>query len=289
MDKEHKTPYILILPSVLLLAVLYGYPVLLTIWQSFNKTSLLTADMKFVGLMNYKEIFTDPYFYKTLSITAQYTILTVAMKIILGFVFAYLLYRDIFFKKQLRFLMLIPWAIPQVAVSTVWKWILDGNYGYINYYLFKLGITEQSINFLSAPDIAFFFTSFVDTWMGIPLVCLMFLAGLETIPKSLYEAAEMDGATEFRKFKDITLPGIKNVFTTILILVTIWSFNSFNVIYVLTGGGPMRATETLIIKIYQEAFSRFDLSMAAALSVITVAILSVMTLIYLKGLKKNAE
>ena len=115
----------------------------------------------------------------------------------------------------------------------------------------------------------------------------MFSAGLEAIPRSLYEAAEIDGAGSFRQFLDITVPGIKKLFMTILILVSIWTFNSFNVIFILTEGGPMRATETLIIRIYQEAFSRFNLGLSSTLSVISAIILVCLTLFYLKVLNKN--
>lgn len=284
MKKQKWLPYGLILPTIILLSLLYGYPIILLIWQSFNKVNLLNASMEFVGLSNYKNVFADPSFYKTLSLTFRYTVITVILKVGLGFLFAYLLHKEIFFKKEFRFLMLIPWAIPQVAVSTVFKWILDGDYGYLNYILMKLNITADPVWFLSSPKLAFYAASFVDTWMGIPMVCMMFLAALNGIPKSLYEASMMDGADGFRQFIDITLPAIKKVFTTVLILVTIWTFNSFNVIFVLTGGGPMRATETLIIRVYQEAFSRFDLGMSATLSVVTMVILTILTIIYVKGL-----
>lgn len=287
MKQEKWIPYTLLLPSLILIVALYGYPILLTFWQSFNEVNLLTSTREFIGLNNYKEIFRDPSFYRTLRITVKYTFITVLLKIFLGFGFAYILSREIFLKKQFRFLILIPWAIPQVAVSTLWSWILNGDYGYLNYYLLDIGLISQPLKFLSDPNLAFYCASFVDAWIGISLVSMMFLSGLEAIPRSLYEAAEVDGAGYFRQFIDITIPGIRKLFTTVLILVTIWTFNSFNVIYVLTKGGPMRATETLIIRIYQEAFSRFDLGMSSTLTVITVIILSIMTLIYVRGLNSD--
>ncbi len=256
----------------------------LTFINSFNKVNLLTGSSDFIGLANYKSIFNDPQFYKSLSVTVKYTVITVFLKIFLGFLLAYLLSSNIFAKKQFRFLVLIPWAIPQVAVSTLWKWILDGRYGYINYFFMKLGITKSPILFLSDPNIALYCAAFVDAWLGISFVSMMFLAALEQIPTSLYEASEIDGANKTRQFFDITLPGIRQTFVTILILVTIWTFNSFNVIYVLTQGGPMRSTETLIIKIYQEAFSRFNIGASSALTMIVVVILSLMTFIYSRSM-----
>lgn len=284
MKKSKMLPYLLLLPCFLVVIILYGYPMVLTFINSFNRVNLLTGSSDFIGLTNYKAIFNDPQFYKSLSVTVKYTIITVFLKIFLGFLLAYLLSSNIFAKKQFRFLVLIPWAIPQVAVSTLWKWILDGRYGYINYFFMKLGITKSPILFLSDPKIALYCAAFVDAWLGISFVSMMFLAALEQIPTSLYEAAEIDGANKRRQFFDITLPGIKHTFVTILILVTIWTFNSFNVIYVLTQGGPMRSTETLIIKIYQEAFSRFNIGASSALTMIVVVILSLMTFIYSRRL-----
>lgn len=284
MKKSKMLPYLLLLPCFLVVIILYGYPMMLTFINSFNKVNLLTGSSDFIGLANYKSIFNDPQFYKSLSVTVKYTVITVFLKIFLGFLLAYLLSSNIFAKKQFRFLVLIPWAIPQVAVSTLWKWILDGRYGYINYFFMKLGITKSPILFLSDPNIALYCAAFVDAWLGISFVSMMFLAALEQIPTSLYEASEIDGANKTRQFFDITLPGIKQTFVTILILVTIWTFNSFNVIYVLTQGGPMRSTETLIIKIYQEAFSRFNIGASSALTMIVVVILSLMTFIYSRRL-----
>ena len=284
MKKSKMLPYLLLLPCFLVVIILYGYPMVLTFINSFNKVNLLTGSSDFIGLANYKSIFDDPQFYKSLSVTVKYTVITVFLKIFLGFLLAYLLSSNIFAKKQFRFLVLIPWAIPQVAVSTLWKWILDGRYGYINYFFMKLGITKSPILFLSDPNIALYCAAFVDAWLGISFVSMMFLAALEQIPTSLYEAAEIDGANKRRQFFDITLPGIKHTFVTILILVTIWTFNSFNVIYVLTQGGPMRSTETLIIKIYQEAFSRFNIGASSALTMIVVVILSLMTFIYSRSI-----
>lgn len=284
MKKSKMLPYLLLLPCFLVVIILYGYPMVLTFINSFNKVNLLTGSSDFIGLANYKSIFNDPQFYKSLSVTVKYTVITVFLKIFLGFLLAYLLSSNIFAKKQFRFLVLIPWAIPQVAVSTLWKWILDGRYGYINYFFMKLGITKSPILFLSDPNIALYCAAFVDAWLGISFVSMMFLAALEQIPTSLYEAAEIDGANKRRQFFDITLPGIRQTFVTILILVTIWTFNSFNVIYVLTQGGPMRSTETLIIKIYQEAFSRFNIGASSALTMIVVVILSLMTFIYSRSM-----
>ena len=276
------TPYFLILPVVVFMLALYAYPIFLVFVESFHKTSIIAGSSEFVGLDNFRKIISDGSFSTTLGLTFKYTALTVFLKMFLGFVMALFLYSDIYFKKTLRFLSLIPWAIPQVAVSIVWKWILDGNYGYLNYYLIKFGIIEKNIAWLSSQKLAFFCAAFVDTWLGISLVSMIFLAALNSIDKSLYESSMMDGANVFQRFLYVTVPGVKTVFLITLTLVTIWTFNSFNVIFVLTQGGPMRSTETLIIRIYQEAFSKFDLGTSSALSVVVFLILIAFSAIYFK-------
>lgn len=283
MDKRRTvTPYLMMLPAVVLLLVLYAVPIITTVIQSFSEINLLTNTQEFIGLANYGRTFSNSGFFDTLRITVLYTVVTVIFKMVFGFVYAYFLSTDIYLKKTLRFLMLLPWAIPQVAVGTLWNWMLDGQYGYVNYYLMKLGVLSEPISFLADPVSAFVSVAFVDAWVGIPLIALTLISGFEAIPKSLYEAARIDGANALQQFRDVTLPGIKNVFISLLTLVTIWTFNSFNIIWVLTQGGPMRATETLMIRIYREAFSNFELGISSTLTIVAVSILTVLTLIYMR-------
>lgn len=280
-------PYALITPVIILMLILYAYPIILTIIYSFQEVSLISGESGFIGLRNYSTLLVDSDFYQTLKLTLRYTIVTVTLKITLGFIMAILLNGEIYLKKSLRFLMLIPWALPQVAVSIVWKWILDGNFGYLNFFLQKFGLIEQNIAWLSDPDMAFYCTTVVDAWLGIPTVALMFLSGLGSIPEVLYDAAKVDGANYFQRFIHVTLPGIRKVFLIVLTLVSIWTFNSFNVINVLTKGGPMGATQTLIYKIYKEAFSKFNLGMSSTMSVIVCVLLTVLSLLYWNQIKRE--
>ena len=206
LKKKKMTPYIMILPVLLFLLIVYGYPLLLTFKYSFQEVSLIGKAGTFVGLNNYKVVLTDSKFYGTLLLTLKWTVLTVALKIGIGFMMALLLSSDIYLPKLKRFLLLIPWAIPQVVVAILWSWILDGQYGYLNYYLQELGWTNEAIRWLSEPSLAFVATSFVDAWIGIPLITMIFLSGLNGIPESLYEAAKVDGANSFQRFIHITLP-----------------------------------------------------------------------------------
>lgn len=285
MDKKKLSPYILITPVAIFMLIVYGYPLLLTFRYSFQEVSLIGETSKFVGLKNYIGVLTDQDFYATFLRTLKWTILTVLLKVLIGFFIAMILNGKIYIQKAYRFLVLIPWAIPQVVVSIIWSWILDGKYGYLNYYLAKLRLIDKPLMWLTDGNLAFVSTSFVDAWIGIPLVAMMFLSGLSSIPESLYEAAKVDGANKIQRFFNVTIPSMKKIILIVFTLTTIWTFNSFNIIYVLTGGGPIGATETLMIKIYQEAFGKYDLGVSATLSIIVFITLTIMSLFYWKQLE----
>ncbi len=194
---------------------------------------------------------------------------------------------DIYGRKIIRFLMLIPWALPQVAVAVVWQWIYNGNYGYLNYFLQQINLLQSNISWLADMDLTLYAVSFVDAWMGWPLVTMMILAGLEAIPESLYEASRLDGANQINQFFHITLPEIQPVLLITTTLVSIWTFNSFNVIYVLTQGGPLRQTETLMMRVYNESFQNFNFGLSSALSVLIILLLVLFTSIYISQLLKE--
>ena len=289
INKKKLSPYVLIVPVIIFMIIVYGYPLLLTFKYSFQEVSLIGSENNFVGFRNYIRVLTDEKFYNTLILTFKWAVLTIAIKIVIGFIMALLLNGELYFKKALRFLILIPWSIPQVVVAILWTWILDGQYGYLNYYLQKFGFVEEVIRWLSDPNLALISTSIVDAWIGIPLITMIFLSGLSSIPDSLYEAAKVDGANIFQRFRYITLKAMKKVFLIALTLTTIWTFNSFNVIYVLTGGGPMDATETMMIKIYHEAFGKYNLGMSSTLSIIVFIILIILSILYWKQINRDEE
>ena len=289
INKKRLVPYELIAPVLIFIIIVYGYPLLLTFKYSFQEVSLIGNENTFVGFRNYIKVLSDIEFYNTLILTFKWTALTVSIKVGFGFIVALFLNGELYFKKVLRFLMLIPWSIPQIVVAILWSWILDGQYGYLNYYLQKLRIVEETIRWLSDPKVALISTSVVDAWIGIPLITMIFLSGFSSISDSLYEAARVDGANILQRFIYITLPTIKKVMLIAITLTTIWTFNSFNVIYVLTGGGPMDATETMMIKIYHEAFGKYNLGVSSTLSVTVFIILTILIILYLNQINRDEE
>ena len=289
INKKNLTPYILIAPIIIFVILVYGYPLLLTIKYSFQDVSLIGNKNEFIGFKNYIRVLSDEKFYNTLILTIKWVAITLSLKIGIGFIMALFLNGNLYFKKLLRFLILIPWAIPQIVVAILWAWILDGQYGYLNYYLENFGFINEAIRWLTDPKLALFSTALVDAWIGIPLITMIFISGLSNVSDSLYEAADIDGANVFQKFLYITLPSIKKVLIIALTLTTIWTFNAFNVIYVLTGGGPMDATETIMIKIYHEAFGKYNLGMSSTLAVIVFLILIGLSTAYWIQINKDEE
>ncbi|WBW96251.1 carbohydrate ABC transporter permease [Oceanirhabdus sp. W0125-5] len=280
--KKKYVPYLFLLPSALFMILVFLYPLCLTFKYSFFKMSMLNPNSEFVGLKNFSYLFTNSDFSRSAGRTLMWTICSVSIKLSIGLLLALLLSKKIRGIKIYRTLLLIPWAMPHAVSSIIWAWIYDGNYGYLNYFFMKFGITSQKISWLGERKLAFISTVINDAWAGIPFVTLVFLAGLQAIPESLYEAAEVDGANRVNKFFSITLPQLKNIILVTSTLTFIWTFNSFNIIWILTKGGPVDATETLIIKIYRQAFGKFDMGLSSAMSVIVFLILITLSIIYWK-------
>lgn len=287
IQKKNFQAIYFLLPAMILLTILYAYPMFLLLVQSFQKVELFGDQSKFVAFDNYIRLLKDKEIYHNLRITLLYSCVTIAIKMLGGLMIALLINSDIYGKKLARFIMLIPWAIPQVAVSIIWKWIYDTRYGYLNYFLDAVNWVQGNIAWLADKDVTLYAVSIVDAWMGWPLITMMILAGLEAIPKSLYEAGRLDGANTWKQFWHITLPELAPVLTITFTLVSIWTFNSFNVIFVMTQGGPLRSTETLMMRVYNEAFKKFDFGMSSALSVLIILFMLAFISLYIRQLTKE--
>lgn len=280
--KKRFMPYLFILPAALFLILLFLYPLYLTFKYSFRDISMLTSKGEFIGIDNFINLFTSKDFIKIIVRTLKWTISSVSIKLFIGLVLALLLNKKIKGIKIYRVFLLLSWAMPQTVSAIIWRWIFDGNYGYLNYFLEKFNIISQNLSWLGERNLAFTATVINDAWAGIPFMAFTLLAGLQSIPKSLYEAAEVDGANKRQILFHITFPQLKNIILIVSTLSFIWTFNSFNIIWILTKGGPIDATETLIIKIYREAFGKFNIGLSSSMAVIVFLILITLTIIYWK-------
>lgn len=275
---------IFIAPAMVVTIVLLAWPICMSIYYSFTNKSLLGKPVEFVGLSNYVSVLQNSEFYISLWNTVVYTVLSLSLQLLFGFIVALALNRITRFKGLFRTLCLIPWAFPMIIVSFTWSYLLNDIYGIVNGKLLAWGIVSQPIQFLADPKLAMITVSLINVWFGVPLFAINILASLQTIPKELYEAAEMDGATVWQRFRFITLPFVRVVVGLLIILRTIWIFNSFDLIFLLTGGGPGVSTQTMPIFAYRMGWTLYSLGRSSAVTILLLIILAVACTIYFKVL-----
>lgn len=283
-------PYILLLPAVIPVSIVIFYPMFTAVLASFYRSAALalTKNSVFTGLRNYQSVLTGD-FVDGLKLTLVYAALVTFGAYVIGLVLALIL--NLTFKGRgfVRAILIIPWAVPSVVVVIVWMWMYDPQYGVLNYVLIRLHLIKSNISWLSNPSTAMLSLVIATVWKRFPFAAIMLLAGLQTIPKGQYEAADIDGAGRFQKFKFITLPGLSAVNGILMVLMLIWGFGEFVMIFLLTAGGPARLTETLVVKIYLRAFKYFYLGEAAALGVILLIMSLLLSLAYIIFTARKAK
>ncbi|MEN3186407.1 MAG: sugar ABC transporter permease [Atribacterota bacterium] len=284
---ESVVAYLFMVPASVFLLVFMFYPIVYVILMSFFRVNKLGDLMSFSGWANFRFMFDKPEFWQVVLRSCIWTAIAVAVKTGLGLVIALLLNVEFLGKKLARTLVIIPWASSVPISAMIWQWTYNNDFGLLNHTLRVLGIWKNPPIWLAEPGSAFAANLWVDIWCGIPFMALVFLAGLQAIPQELYEAAEVDGATSWTKFRFVTLPLLSGVLTVATLLSTLWTFNDFNVIYVLTAGGPGTSTDILITYIYKYAFQYLRFGPAAAMAVITFAILLTVSIIYARSYFKE--
>ncbi len=284
-------PHLLLLPVLLTVGLVLLYPIVKNIWLSFHALDYVRPQrgQSFVGLENYRELLAARDFWLGLGNTVVYTLGTVVGSFAIGMATALLLNERFPGRWLARTLTVLPWAIPYVAAVLIWTWIMDAEYGVLNFFLVKSGLSAQKIPWLANPAYAMVAVLTVTVWKQFPFATVMLLAGLQAIPDTQYEAAHIDGAGRWHRFLHITLPGLRSVTAVVLILLTIWAFRRFTIIYVMTGGGPARATETLPIQTYLQAFSYYNMGSAASLGTVSLVISMAVTILYLWVLPRGEE
>lgn len=282
---------ILLSPTVLILVVLVGFPIVYSIYLSFFDLILsVPAKLSFVGLKNYTDILQNQIFLNSLWKTAWFTFTFLFGTTVTGIVIALMLNMKFIGKSVVITILLIPWAIPRVVNALIWKWIYDGNYGVLNAILVRLGVIDgYRFWFGESPLISITLISFAYAWKMIPFVALLVLAALQTIPKELYEAAKVDGANAWTRFWKVTIPQLKYPLIIILILQTTRAIKVFDLIAVLTKGGPGDRTMVTYYYVYKIAFDYLNISSGAAAAYIVTAIISVFALFYYTLLKGGEE
>ena len=241
----------------------------------------------FLGFKNYTDVLSDPFFYNSLFITVVYIVVTVSMRFLLGFIAALLLNAKFFGRGIARSLIIIPWAVPEVVACLVFILMYNRDFGIINYLLVNMSLLSNNIAFLQDTQYALPAAMAVNIWKGFPFVAIMLLAGLQSIPHELYEAATVDGANFLKKTIRITIPSLKPVALIVFLLLVIWTIKDFAIAFLLARGGPSRATEILTIYVYNLAFRSFRFGEAAATGMIMLIFSLIFTSTYLKTLNKG--
>ena len=265
-------------PIVFMLAALIIYPMLYGFYISFFNTNLVTR-WKFVGLRYYLDAFSETACYQSVIRTLGFMILVVAGHFLLGFILASLLNKEFKGRTVFRVIFMLPWFFPEAVVALLFTWIMNPMYGILNSILRNLGIISSNISWLGNKSLAFPSVVFVCIWKGFPLVMTMILAGLQSISKDYYEAAELDGANKWNQFRYITLPSLKTILTTVLILDCVWWFKQYTLVYTMTAGGPGTATSLISLSIYGTAFNDLRFGKAAAWGIIVFVICYLINLV----------
>ena len=271
--------YALIAPAALYIILIVAWPLLETIRLSFTNSSLAGED--YVGLENYQKMFSSKKFNGIVTRTFVWMFFSVSLKLIIGLIGAVLLNANLKGRSIFRVLVMPPWVVPIAIGMLGWLWLYNGYFGIIAGVGMRTGILDGPFGFLAYKQSAFISTIVADVWVGTPMVTVFFLAAMQGVPRDLYEAAYCDGASRWDRFFKITLPQITPVIITMSLLSAIWTFNSFEIIWILTEGGPRGATTTLIIDTYKQALGNYKFGRGAARAVVVMILLMLFAGFYL--------
>ena len=264
----HLLPYWLVLPIILFEGVMLVSPIIQGIYGSFTRIELASdRPAEWVGLDNYTRMFNDPAFWKVMQNTLVFTGLVIIVALTAGLITALLFNRPFFGRSIARSVMMMPWAIPEVPVVMIFIWILSPQFGVVNLLVRWIPGITQNPQWLQVQWMAMMWMVLIASWKAFPFYSLVILSALQSVPQEIYEAARVDGANPLQLFWHITIPSIRSTLELLVVLASIFSFKQFTIIYLMTGGGPVGATETIVIRIYNTAFRFYDYSYATALGV----------------------
>ena len=250
MNKKNYTRWLFVLPAIIIVLALFVYPIISSFYFSFTNKNLIRPTYDFVGLDNYIAVLKDKGFWNAFLNSLKWTIFSLGGQLLVGFTAALALNKVKHLKGFYKTLLIIPWAFPSIVIAFSWQWILNGVYGFLPNILVQLGLCDTPPQFLTDRVLAFVVLVFINIWFGAPMIMVNVLSALQTVPQDQYEAAEIDGAKGWQSFLYITVPHIKVVTGLLVVLRTVWIFNNFDLIYLITGGGPAGATQTVPVYAY---------------------------------------
>lgn len=264
--------WLLLAPVIIVMAVLVVWPFVTAVWIAFTDKSI-GREATWIGLANFTQVLSSPRFQRALTNSLIFTVFAMAAKFVLGMAMALVLNQAFRGRNLLRAFFLIPWVLPGFVAYLLWRWMLDPLQGFMNYALIDLGLVTFPVEFLSNTTWALPSVIVAHVWRGFPFFGLAFLAGLQNISAEQYEAAAVDGASRLQQFRFVTLPGLRHVIIVVLLLATIWTFNAFEPVYLLTGGGPADATMVYTVLAYEMGIVNMRLGEASSVPVLILPVL----------------
>ena len=289
--QQDRTAWLLLAPMIAIMVLVTAFPLLNTLWLAFTDASLTGQGYvwQWVGLENFAYILDDSDFRAAVGRTAYFTVLSVSAEVVLGVLVALLLNQEFKGRAVVRALLILPWALPTIVNAVMWRLIYNPEYGSLNALLTQVGLLDAYRSWLGDPATAMNMVILADIWKNYPLIALIALACLQTVPKDLYEAAIMDGANAWTRFWKITLPGIMGSLSVAMVLRAIEAFKVFDIFYVMTRGGPADSTKTVSFFVYQESFTYLRAGSGAAYALTVTAMSALMISIYVVMLVRREK
>jgi multiple sugar transport system permease protein len=282
---------IFLAPGILLLLFILTYPVIWSFALSGTDANLIFRRVHWVGWANFRSVLGDTDFWRAGAHSVVWTFGSIALQLGLGLIAALMLDRSILARGLFRSIFIIPYAFPSITIALLWRWMLNPLYGIYNYTLMWLGVIHNPVDWFLNPNLAMATAILINVWFGFPLMMLTIVAALQTIPRDYYEVAQIEGASYFQILRRLILPSISKVIAIMVVLRTIWVFNGFDLLFMLTGGGPVNSTETLPLYVYRTGWKVFQMGRVAAVSVILFGLLSLLIafFFYVMKLEESAE
>jgi N,N'-diacetylchitobiose transport system permease protein len=286
-------PVLLLLPAIIIIVGLVGYPLARTFYLSFTETrlgDLVDGSGDWIGLENYKEVFTDDHLRTSLINTVVFGTACVIGTMVFGFAVALLLNQRLRGNLLFGIAVLLPWAVPAIAASSIWKWLFDAQYGFINWALVELGFSHfQDYAWFADRNSAYVSIFVTVVWQSFPFVALALLAGLQTLPRETLHAAAVDGASAWQRFRLVTLPLLRPIIAVLVVFSTIWDFKIFDQIYVMAQGVPERSADTAAVTAYRESFALGHYGLGSAVAVVLFIVLLVFSIVYVRMIAKESR
>ena len=267
-------------PSLIILGAFVLYPILRSLYYSFFDWTVGATDQQFVGIGNYQKLFADPQFWNALRVTLEYTVVSVVLLVVLGFVSALMLQGEGLATRIVRSIYFFPTIVSLATIGLVWRFLLDPNIGLVGGLMAMVGL--PSVNWLQSTTLALPTVIFVGVWKSVGFAMILFVAGLKGVPADRYEAADLDGAGRLRTIWSITLPSIRPTMLFATMILTIQSFQVFDLVYVMTSGGPLFTTDSLVNLLYRDGFTNYQTGYASAISWVLFAIIMLISLLQLR-------